>query len=104
MDLKGMVLYWRSNTLSPFQSIPHTFWWCIVTITTVGYGDTYPVTWLGKIIGGLTMLMGILVLAFPISLLGANFTDQWKAAAKEKEKRRAMRRLKKKVHIQMINF
>ena len=60
---------------APFQSIPHTFWWCIVTLTTVGYGDNVPVSWLGKGIASLTMLCGILVAAFPVILIGNNFNE-----------------------------
>mmetsp|Transcript_17461 Transcript_17461/g.67759 ORF Transcript_17461/g.67759 Transcript_17461/m.67759 type:complete len:412 (+) Transcript_17461:79-1314(+) len=59
--------------LSPFQSIPHTLWWCIVTMTTVGYGDTFPITPLGKAVAGATMLLGLLLLAFPVGVLGAKF-------------------------------
>lgn len=56
--------------LSPYQSIPHTLWWCIVTMTTVGYGDTFPITPLGKAVAGATMLLGLLVSAssLPLSL------------------------------------
>ena len=60
---------------APFQSIPHAFWWCIVTLTTVGYGDEYPVSLLGKVIASLTMLCGILVAAFPVILIGNNFNE-----------------------------
>jgi hypothetical protein len=54
-------------------------------MTTVGYGDAYPVTWLGKIVAGFTMLSGILVLAFPISILGSNFSDIWKETQRESQ-------------------
>mmetsp|Transcript_21216 Transcript_21216/g.27343 ORF Transcript_21216/g.27343 Transcript_21216/m.27343 type:complete len:475 (-) Transcript_21216:811-2235(-) len=59
--------------LSPFRSIPDCFWWFIVTATTVGYGDTYPITGQGKIIASFAMLLGVLVIAFPVSV----FSDFW---------------------------
>ena len=65
----------NDNTVSPFQSIFHTMWWCIVTMTTVGYGDDVPVTPLGKIVGSATMLCGVFVLAFPTVILSTNFQE-----------------------------
>ena len=59
--------------ISPFTSIPACFWWFIVTSTTVGYGDTYPVTTGGKIVAAFAMLVGVLVIAFPVSV----FSDLW---------------------------
>jgi len=58
---------------SPFDSIPTTMWWCIVTFTTVGYGDLAPVTPLGQFFGALAQLSGLLVIALPASVIGTNF-------------------------------
>jgi len=65
------------TTPTQFRSIPHTFWWCIVTMTTVGYGDMYPVTALGKVVACGTMLFGILVLAMPVSVISLSFNQVW---------------------------
>jgi len=61
---------------SPYQSIPESFWWCCVTLTTVGYGDSYPVTYTGQVMGIFTMLLGIITLALPISIIGGSFIDE----------------------------
>lgn len=74
--------YERTNPLtgvkekSPFQSIPQSYWWCIVTLTTVGYGDYYPVTYLGQVMGTLTQLIGVVCLALPLSIIGSNFIEE----------------------------
>ena len=56
-----------------FGTIPSCFWWTLTTMTTVGYGDCYPITILGKMMAVVTMLCGISVLAMPITVLGSNF-------------------------------
>ncbi|EFJ48740.1 hypothetical protein VOLCADRAFT_104589 [Volvox carteri f. nagariensis] len=72
---------------SPFESIVSGFWWAIVTIMTVGYGDTFPVTAGGKAIACVTMICGILTLALPISVIGATFTNDWEAHVVEEKRR-----------------
>ncbi|CEG35362.1 trna pseudouridine(38-40) synthase [Plasmopara halstedii] len=64
---------------NPYQGIATSFWWCIVTMSTVGYGDMTPVTLLGKIVGCCTVLTGMLVLALPITVIGTNFQKVMKS-------------------------
>jgi Ion transport protein len=67
------VNQYGTEEISPFTSIPAAFWWFAVTVTTVGYGDTYPTTVMGKWIAAVAMLLGVLVIAFPVSI----FSDLW---------------------------
>jgi hypothetical protein len=68
--------YVRPNgEVNPYQSMFHAFWWCIVTITTVGYGDDVPITGLGKAIAGFAAICGVFVISFPTAILGANFAE-----------------------------
>jgi voltage-gated potassium channel Kch len=60
-----------------FTSIPESFWWAMVTVNTVGYGDVVPVTLWGKIVAGGLMVVGLLIMALPVSVIGTNFTAEW---------------------------
>ena len=53
-----------------FTSIPETMWWCIVTLTTTGYGDLYPVTIGGRIIAAVTMLLGLVLFGMLMNIVG----------------------------------
>merc|ERR1719281_463611 len=62
---------------TPFSTIPKAFWWSMVTITTVGYGDSFPTTWLGHVIAVLLMLFSMVLMSLPVGVIGSNFSQVW---------------------------
>lgn len=71
----------ENNVSLEFPSILSTFWWAIVTMSTVGYGDVIPQTPGGKLAGAVTMCSGILLFALPIALIGSRFQEAYNLAA-----------------------
>ena len=59
-----------------FASIPDAMWWAMATLTTVGYGDIAPITPLGKLFGGLVMVLGIGMFALPTGILATGFAEE----------------------------
>jgi voltage-gated potassium channel len=72
------LMYTAEREAQPktFTSIPAAMWWAAVTLTTVGYGDMYPVTAVGKILGAITAMLGIGMFALPCAILGAGFMEE----------------------------
>ncbi len=72
------ILYLIENPVQPdkFSSIPAAMWWSVMTVTTVGYGDIYPITPLGKLIASLFTVAGVLVLALPSAILATGFIEE----------------------------
>ena len=68
-----------------FPNIIATFWWAIATLTTVGYGDVYPITPLGRFVGGFIALLGIGLVALPTGIVSSSFIEKI-AERKEKNK------------------
>jgi voltage-gated potassium channel len=58
-----------------FGSIPRAAWWSVVTLTTVGYGDVYPVTTMGRLFAAVTAVAGIGLIAMPTGILASAFSD-----------------------------
>ena len=56
-----------------FRSIPHGYWWAIITLTTVGYGDMYPKSVMGYLVGAMCALTGILATGLPVPIIANNF-------------------------------
>lgn len=72
---------------SQFTSIPKTIWWSVVTLTTTGYGDMYPVTNLGKGLASVIMLTGIAFFALPAGIITAGFIDEFRSERVKKTHR-----------------
>lgn len=81
VDREGTV--WSSEL---FSSIPNVFWWCIVTFTTVGYGDINPRTNNGQQLTAITMMVGIFFLSMPISIVGDSFSRSWNRFTTNRDK------------------
>jgi voltage-gated potassium channel len=75
--LSASVMYHIENTVQPeqFSNIPETIWWAVATLTTVGYGDVYPVTVAGKILGGIIAILGIGLVALPAGIISSGFVN-----------------------------
>ncbi len=73
-------VYFAENEAQPekFSSIPSAMWWAVATLTTVGYGDIFPITSLGKILGSISAIFGIGFFALPAGLLATGFSDEIK--------------------------
>ncbi len=67
-----------------FTSIPATIWWSVVTLTTTGYGDMYPMTTLGRIMTGIIMLTGVAFFALPAGIITAGFLEEFRKNKKRK--------------------
>lgn len=69
--LASVGIYLAENESNPenFDSIPAAMWWAIITITTVGYGDVYPITLAGRIFSGIVAIVGIGMVAIPTGIL-----------------------------------
>ena len=70
---------------SPFNSILHSFWWSWVSMCTVGYGDVNPATILGKTFAMIVVVVGVLVIALPVTVIGSNFSAGFNKEEEDRE-------------------
>lgn len=71
-------IYYIEHEVQPetFGSIPQSMWWAVATLTTVGYGDSIPLTAGGRMFGGLVMIFGLGMFALPIGIIASGFANE----------------------------
>ena len=72
------IIYFLENEQQPdaFSSIPAAMWWGVATMTTVGYGDIYPITAIGKLFGGLVAILGLGTFGLPAGIIAYGFIEE----------------------------
>jgi voltage-gated potassium channel len=87
MVIASILMYSIENEAQPaiFENAFSGLWWSIATLTTVGYGDIYPVTIAGKILGAVIALLGIGLVAVPTGIISAGFMEDITQANKDNE-------------------
>ena len=80
-----VYVFENDDKASSFRTMLDAYWWAIITMTTVGYGDVYPITGLGKVVGTLCAVFGVLVIGLPIPIIGSSFNNFY-AREKRREK------------------
>lgn len=87
-----------------FPNIIASFWWAIITLTTVGYGDVYPITVVGRFLAAIISILGVGIVALPTGILSSGFMKEIDAlAAAEKEAREAEEE-KNHVHVSEYTY
>jgi len=74
----GILMYYAEHQTQPevFTNMSQSIWWAVATLTTIGYGDIYPVTALGKIIASSLAFVGVGLVAIPAGLISAAYVDE----------------------------
>ncbi len=76
--MTSSLMFFAEHEAQPeeFASIPTAMWWSIITLTTVGYGDVFPVTAAGRFLAGVIAIVGIGLFALPAAILGSGFMEE----------------------------
>lgn len=77
LGFSGILMYYIERNAQPeaFENIGDGFWWAIVAFTTVGYGDIYPITPLGRLLSSIISLIGIAMIAIPTGIISSAFMN-----------------------------
>ena len=83
----AILMYYIEREAQPeaFNNIGEGFWWAIITFTSVGYGDIYPVTVFGKVIASLMAMIGVMTLSLPTAIISGTFVEYLQNNKKNKD-------------------
>ncbi len=75
ISVASSLMYYVEYQAQPdvSASVPHAMWWGVSTLTRVGYGDIYPITALGKLLGSAVSILGVAFIAMPVGIIGSGF-------------------------------
>lgn len=87
MVMGSVLMYNAENAVQPdkFRDVFDALWWAVATLTTVGYGDIYPVTVIGKLMSAVIAILGIGIVAIPTGIIASGFTEQVQQKHPEKK-------------------
>ncbi len=76
--VSATIIFWLEKDVQPdkFPSILHACWWAVVTLTTIGYGDVYPITAYGQLLGGIVGIIGVIITAIPVGIISSGFVQK----------------------------
>lgn len=85
--LSSTLMYYVEHDAQPdkFASIIHSFWWSVATLTTVGYGDVYPITGIGKLLSAIIAIIGIGFVALPTGIISSAFVEKLQSKKQKKQ-------------------
>ncbi len=84
--VSGLLMYYAEHEAQPdkFANASNGLWWAVITLTTIGYGDLYPVTGIGRLLGSVIALLGIGVIALPTGILSGGLMEELNARKEAK--------------------
>ena len=85
--IASVSMYYLEHRAQPdaFSSIAATMWWGVATLTTVGYGDIYPITTAGKVLGGFIAILGVGLFALPAGIIASSFVEEMELLKHQKK-------------------
>jgi voltage-gated potassium channel len=76
--VSATAMHWLEKEVQPdkFPTILHSCWWAVITLTTIGYGDIYPITAAGRFLGAAVVILGVIITAIPVGIVSSGFVQK----------------------------